>query len=624
MSESPAPDPSKVAIAIALAVMGAQILAVLQPHAIPFDQEELYNAAHARLVQLGHIDYLLDLQYRGHCGGCTQHALLGACLFTLMGHSLFVWKLIPVLWMGLFAYAGVRFLSTHCGQVASAVFGALLLFPPPAFLELSLTAWGNHFESGVAAIVVLWLIGRVIHRPTASRCLTLGLSMAWALWIGFSSAFIVLALPALLWRRLSRRSWASLVGGLSTVLGIWGLQHYHAMSSPFETIYYAGESIPSISRVPEKLWSLTAPRQLVALFGSEASVWTWAGGIWTGLATLTAGWNVRRTASGRLVLVLVGAFLTIYCTVRFTVWTPPAPEIAPPGSMRYAAPLYGLSFLLMAIGFETAWRHRSRWVAIGIVAPSLLLGVATRAQHLQSPFPDGSVFDMAAPDFEYARDQAAYTISKEDHAQFPDTDPHVTAFHAYALGWYQTRLAVDQDPNAPIKPPGIAHPAALEGLAAALLPEIDPNEDRGLQTLDIMASRLDEFSSDQQVTILTSTARRRPWLNRLPPAHDQARLRALSNQTKHKSAVIQRALSRALGHDWGGARTRWRDPRPLTLPTLEALDHPADFVYGVAHAIGERWGPGPWPIPQTATYYLNAWTDGIKVGSSKRWIIQTR
>ena len=34
--------------------MAVMVVSIFQPNAIPFDQEELYNAAHARLLQLGH------------------------------------------------------------------------------------------------------------------------------------------------------------------------------------------------------------------------------------------------------------------------------------------------------------------------------------------------------------------------------------------------------------------------------------------------------------------------------------------------------------------------------------------------------------------------------------------
>ena len=135
--------------------MGLQFLAVLHPDAIPFDAEELYNAVHARLIQLEHADRWLDLQYRGYCGGCSINAGVGAMLFTLLGPSLAVWKLVPILFNGLLAYAGARVLRADVGLGAALAWGALLCFAPPTFLELSMTAWGNHFESGVAAIVVL-------------------------------------------------------------------------------------------------------------------------------------------------------------------------------------------------------------------------------------------------------------------------------------------------------------------------------------------------------------------------------------------------------------------------------------------------------------------------------------
>jgi len=623
VSESPAPDRTNHSVFIALTVMSAQALSVFHPEAIPYDHEELYNAVHAQLIGLEHMDYLFDLQYRGHCGGCTQHALLGAGLFAILGPSLFAWKLIPILWIGVMAYAGSRFLRKQVGLMAALVFGTLLVLPPPTFLELSLTAWGNHFESGVASVVVLWATSHLIDKPSLLRAGTLGLLLSWALWVGFSSAFLLLALPFLVWNHLRVRHWIAIGMGLSAVVTLWISQHLSSLSSPFETIYYAGESVPSLFRIPTKLWSLIGPRQLVALFGSPDSKWEWAAGVLAGGSFLIAGWQARKVRAAPLVFKALAGFLLVYCTVRFTVWTPPAPEIAPPGSMRYAAPLFGLVFLILSMGFQTLWNQNKRVFAIALVAPLFAVGFQARSHHFDPPFPDKSVFNMLATDFQYSRDQAAYTIALDDHKGCQSVDPQAKAFHSYAIGWHETRQALDRQPNGELPFPSVSNTAAWEGLAAALLSEIDPHEKAGVHTLKLMEQRTEHFDEDARLQILVSAAHRRHWFNGLPPNHDSTRIAAFGVMVEPHPKIIQRALTRELGFRWAKSIARWRSPTRLSTPSVESLQHPEEFVQGYGEAIGERWGPGEWSAPPALSIHRATWENALGRGVTRRWISTT-
>ena len=604
--------------------MGIQSLSILQPNAIPFDQEELYNAAHARLIQLNHFGAILDLQYRGHCGGCTQHAILGAGLFGVLGHSLFVWKLIPVIWLGLLAYAGAQLLHHRVGRTAACTLGALLALPPPTFLELSLTAWGNHFESGVATIMVLWVAHNAEQKPSPARMVLLGLATAWALWIGFSSVFILPALLLLFWRTVSLRlaGWFGL--GIATVGLVWFAQHTAAMSSPFETIYYTGESVPSLKRIPTKLWSLIAPRQLVALFGSSASSWTWMGGLFTGLSCFTALIYTRNWSATRPFRVALGTFLLVYCTVRFTVWTPPSPDVAPPGSMRYAAPIYGLVFCLLAAAFAKAWSHHRPLLALALIGPPLAVGINARWAHYDEPFPDWTVFDLAAPDFIYARDQATYSLPLPDHQACTATDPQVVDFHFYAQAWHQTRSILDQEPDASIPALAAYKPAHLEGIAAALLPEIDETDSLKPRVTQAIEDRIASFPLASQTIILAEAAKRRDWFSTLPQTLSQPRIAAFMDLSLAHSEQSQKALTRALGYQWASAVIRWRDPKPVDLPTIDDLAHPSEFVYGFGLMVGERWGPSEHPAPPPFDHHRDIWSQAIRQGAKTRWISPTR
>ena len=600
--------------------MAVMVVSIFQPNAIPFDQEELYNAAHARLLQLGHWQDWLDLQYRGHCGGCTQHALLGSALFAILGHSLFTWKLIPVLYIGLMAYAGARVLDRHFGGAATVIWGAILCLPAPTFLELSMTAWGNHVEAGVSAVVFIHAALRVREDPSIRNAGALGLILAWGLWIGFSAAFLILAALPILWRRVQPRAILAFIAGLSPVFALWAYQTSFAISGPFETIYYAGESTPRLGRIPQKVWSLIAPRQLVALF-SDA---TMPGIGWAAaLSIAVAAWTTRRHPVARVFFWAIGAFLAVYGTVRFTVWTPPAPEIAPPGSMRYAAPLYGLLWLVLAGAAGAAWQQRQRWLSCALILPSLVAGLSARADHLRAPFPDLSVLRMAAPDFLYARDQAAYSIRLVDHQSHRMEAQDGRDFQSFSTSWYAARSVLDHDPDAAMSLPAERTRAGLEGVGAALLPEVDGRGSGGLEALTLMDERLVDWPQNDRVRVLAEAARRRDWTEAYRSGHSQGGIHRFIQATSDLSAAVQRALTEDLGRRWASDLIRWRTQTPLAAPAVDGLAYPADFVRGYAEVTGRRLGRLDIAAPETLRLHAGAWESGLMYGVRVQWINQS-
>ena len=600
--------------------MAAMVVSIFQPSAIPFDQEELYNAAHARLLQLGHWQDWLDLQYRGHCGGCTQHALLGSALFSVLGHSLFIWKLIPVFYIGLMAYAGARILDRYYGRAAAVIWGGLLCLPSPTFLELSMTAWGNHVEAGVSAVVFIYAALRTRDAPSIRNAGALGLILAWALWIGFSAAFLLLATIPILWRKVQPPAVIAFIAGLCPVFMLWAYQTSFAISGPFETIYYAGESTPRLSRIPQKIWSLIAPRQLVALF-SDANMRGigWA----AALSIVSAVWTTRRHPVARVLFWTIGAFLAVYGTVRFTVWTPPAPEIAPPGSMRYAAPLYGLIWLVLAGAAGSAWQQRKRWLCGALILPSMVAGLTARTAHLQAPFPDISVLRMAAPDLLYARDQAAYSIRLADHRSIQMETHDGRDFQAFSTAWYETRSILDQDAGAELSPPQDRTRASLEGIGAALLPEVDSHASGGLDTLTRMNARLVDWPQNDRVRVLVEAARRRNWTEPYRAGHGQDGIHRFTQATTDLPTAVQRALTEDLGRRWATDLVRWRTPQPLTAPSVDVLTHPADFVRGYAEATGRRLGSLDTSAPETFQLHASAWESGLTYGVRLQWLTQS-
>lgn len=623
MSEFRVPKVFSLPALLSWVAMAAAMLSLMQPDAIPHDVEELYNAAHARLIQLGHIDKWQALQYRGHCGGCTHNALIGSALFSLFGHSLAAWKGVPVLFNGLLVYAGSSVANRASGRIAAIAFAALVILSPPTFWELSLTAWGNHFESGVAATVVLLFLLRFTDAPSTARAAGLGLSIAWALWLGFSSLFIALGVGVALWRRTDRTSAVAIALGASTVGIAWGLQSATTLSSPFETIYQAGESIPSLTRIPSKLWSLFAPRQVVALFGVGNITGGWVAGWAVLLCGLFAGWKTRRNPSMRPAFAMLACFLAVYSVVRFTVWAPPAPSIPPPGSMRYAAPLYGLFFLVLSTGFGNLWKQGNRALAVGILAPSMAVGFAARTHLVEEPFPDAAIFHMAAPDFEYARDQMAYLFTFEEHQQSQQTESDAIALHDFGMGWSWARQILDEDPDAELPEPPFHGVPALEGIAAALIAQVDGSEAVGIRATHALLNRVDGFSADEQRTMVAAAAWKRPWFDSLPE-HGPARLREWASRIAEMRPTAKEGLTQAFGRRWAHDRIKWREPRTVELPDLSGFEPvlTAAFWDGFAEGMGERLGPmaeSTPPPPNSPT-----WTASLNRGQDRRWINRSR
>ena len=615
-------DWTATTIAIIVAAIG--VGSIFQPAAIPHDVEELYNAAHARLIQLEHADKWLTLQYRSHCGGCTHNALIGSVLFAAFGPSLFVWKLVPVMFLGLLAYAGSSLLRRHNGPPAAWAFGILLVFVPPTFLELSMTSWGNHFESGVAAVVCLAATLAFQAQPSGRRAMALGLILAWALWIGFSSVFVVGGIAWILRKHLWTRRGAVAALALSSVGLIWMVQAIQTPSSVFDTIYQPGEALPKLTRVPLKIWSLVAPRQLVALFGWKSAPWGWLAGWLVVASGICAAWINRNSRAQRATGALLIAYLAIYSVVRFTVWAPPAPEIAPPGSMRYAAPVYGLWFLLLAGGIGHAWRHRRRALAIALLLPSVTVGLAARAAVMaEQPDSASSVFSMAAADFEYARDQLAYLFSLEEHAECDTPALDARDFHSFGSGWAQTKRLLDANPGALIATPTPNNRAAMEGVGSALLSHLDGSESATLALTHDLLARSAQLDVNAQRILIAASGFRRAWTESRT-GHGAAAIADWALRIEALHPTVQEGLTVAFGRKWAHATTRWRSRESVVLPDPAALALPLQsfFWEGYAEGLGERIGPEARSL--SAPVDPETWSRGVEFGLRRRWLSRSR
>ena len=594
-STPPAERRRRAAVAAAVALYVAlQALAVLNPSVAELDPEEMYNAGHAWALADGHWRALWRLQYREFCGGCTGSALLGAPLFAILPPSWMVWKLVPIGLGALLTAVGTATLWRRGGSAAGLTFAGLMLLSPRAWLQLSLIAWGNHVEVGIFGVVALALLA-------SRRALWAGVVTGIALWWSFSAAYLVLGLPLVL--ALSRRpgDLARFLAGLPLGLLPWLLRWLDTGLHPFVTIYEPGEATPRLARVPQKLWSLLAPRQLVALFGLPQTVfgiglgwgvgWAFAAGV------ALAGGAVARWGGwfSRAALALVGVWVGIYLLVRFSLWEAPAPLISGPGGIRYAAPLYPLLFVLVAAAVGSAWTAR-RGLAWAILALTVPAGVAARAEALASPFPRVALLQRVPVAWFQFSPQFSYTLTPEEHADCGRAGPVLRRVHHEALGWHAAKPLLQSGASLrelPL-PPDVEPDAFAVGVAEAVFSEVGPGDPprldalaRGAALLGALPVGTAAYDAGLQHLAWLFVQEERAWLPSDVPL-DGAALDAMSTAVAAAPTPVRAAAFHAAGRAWGQAVTGDAVPTAIFVPDQPL---PGAFWEGLGRAAGEAWGP---------------------------------
>ena len=597
---TPSPPPARAArvedLAWVLATVLVQASLLWAPGFLERDPEELFSAGQAWLALHGDLPWLLHMQYRPFCGGCTVHAATAMALFTALPATWLTWKIIPLLWGACGMGIGRAITRREGGVAASRIFGLLWLFPPLAFAHLSLVAWGNHFEAGVLALVAA---GLALRARGGWGHLALGVVLGFSVYVSFSAGFAVLACLGFVAAGGRPRGVVAVLLGLPLGLAGWAVQWGVAGQHPFQTIYEAGESIPDPLRLPAELWTLLAPRQLASLFGVPAVglgvVTGLAAAAAIGAAVALAAWRGDRLA--RLAAAMLGCFLGVYGLTGFSVKVAES-GLMYPGGLRYAAPLYPVVFLLLAAVAGRLWSRGRRLPAALLVAPLLVAGAAGRAQVLPGVSPSAGRLGRDAVAWDHLRERLSWMVPVEGHrAGVRSTDPHTRELHAYGLAREATTAALRGASVVPL-PPGCAaglgagDALALEGggrpmaerlAAAARHPLGDADRECALERVVVDAIARGEAEA---------------WVaGRLP-------------------ATAGIGAGRAAGEAWA-LRSAGPVPRALVLPD----GAPPAFAAGVGLGLGRAWGPaavGALPdglSPEAA----DAFGEGVRRGLARDW-----
>ncbi|MFM2246440.1 MAG: hypothetical protein RL071_2514, partial [Pseudomonadota bacterium] len=495
-------------LGLVLLLVALRLVALRDAGLFERDAEEGFNAAQAWMMRQGHVRDTFFIQYRPYCGGCTAQAGLAALLSTALPLSWLHMKLLPVGAWALALAAGQRWLHRASSPGAGLAFGLLMALPPRTPLVLSATGWANHMEAGCLAVALLAALGPAL-RPGPGRALLAGLIGGLALFTSFSGAFVAAGAALAVLDAAARGQPGALVGlgGLLVAPAGWLLQRSSSGQQPFHTIYAEDEWAPRLARIPDQLGTLLNPHQLAALAGHPEAPGGHALGVVVGISVLGGALALLWRGPPRLrgPVALAALWLAAYCLSGFSVRAPAPPELAYPGSLRYAAAVMPLCALILV---AAARGGAGRLLAL----PALLSGAAALAPAAEIVADDvhevisGQARPRSRPpvrwgaahaaDWAYVQAQLSYALPLAHHRACGVDDRWCRQVHAYAEGREAATAALRADPggrcgvalDASALP---AHPAAAWGAGEAVAQQLAARLDSGDLAPDDVLDALD-------------------------------------------------------------------------------------------------------------------------------------
>jgi hypothetical protein len=605
------------AIAAAV-VLTLSLFAARNPAIVEFDPEESVNAGQALVALSGHS--LLDffrLQYASICGGCSVDAALGIIAFSILPPTWMAWKMVAVFTCTAFTYFSVRSLHSGRGAATAAAMALLLIAPPWKSMVLSLTALGNHQEVGM-----LVTVGFILLAYTRKRFTTLssGVILGFAMFVGWTAVPFVAAAAAVHGLRRGLRSTFLLAAGIALGLGP-GLSArlYVESTYPIRKVYGLGMFMPDISRIVEKLDSLFRPALAPAMFE-----WNPAIGRWVGLACVasliwsTIGILRRRCALGLMCVLSALLWACAYLVVDFSIETILWGESGTAYGLRYMAPLFPLSALIVASEVGHLWTKGAVRAVVLLMLPWLITGWVSRVTSLNIVPPATTHDGFLAVDPEYIQEIFAERFSIAELERCDSTDPKHRELHAWGLAWRQTKQTIDVEPDL------FNRPANME-------PHPDFPESPWWEAIGVTLARYAGPGPDHPTW---HAERMESWLKDAEPHHQERARRAfwwiwVASQSAIPETEIPtaslNAYGFALGRRNGSGTSRFRpvnEVLPELLRSRMDLSVPIHNGWreGLGHALGENWGPAC--IIHTRDQGDPVLLKGCKAGIELRWLRQ--
>ncbi|RME28988.1 MAG: hypothetical protein D6798_01135 [Deltaproteobacteria bacterium] len=593
----------------------AQLVAVQSTAMVEVDPEESVNAGQALALLAGHVIDLPRLQYVDFCGGCTVDAVIGAAVFSMLPPSWLAWKLVPLAWLLLFAAVACGRLLRLVGPPAAVAAGVLLLLPLETWLKLSLIGLGNHYECAVIVGVALLLLG---PDPGVRRAGAIGLLLGLAVWVGYSAAF---GLPAA-WVFLAwRRRWnAALALGAGAGVGLTSLlwRAWYTRRYPIRTLYPPSWFRPDPGRVFDKLADLARPTELAGAFGASLDP---TGLLWVAVVASIGGAVVlalrRRHPFALLLLLALASWLVAYSVVGFRLDELSPSDMVTALGLRYLAPVFATSLLLLATVAGLLWSDGRRASAVVLLAPAVVAGFLARCASLEDRVPLATLARLYPVDGPLWNDVFSERFTEQELARCRATEPRHVALRAWARG----RLSASTG-----TPPGDDEDlVAWAGGLGMGVQRRQPPHDRATVPEDPAA----EFAGPEAGLVARMDALG------LPPAARQAGMRSFWSTQIRDHPPPPRAPgnpeSRA-GLRWAEGReaglwVAWFQPRPEALEVaIEARRETGEldraWLQGLGYSAGERWGPmDPPPVPAglSGSELMSLW-EGYAEGVAARWL----
>jgi len=165
-----------------------------------YDFEELYRGAIAKDILEGLSLPFFDYLYTDYEGGSIIEGLLASPFFSLIGQTYFSLKLVTFLISILIFSFWYYFLNKFFGKLEAAVASLLIILSPPTYTKISLTSWGNHFESNLFTITLIYLFYKVFSQDKFSKSVYFFMGVVSGLGTFFTYTFLIsFAIVLFLW-----------------------------------------------------------------------------------------------------------------------------------------------------------------------------------------------------------------------------------------------------------------------------------------------------------------------------------------------------------------------------------------------------------------------------------------
>ena len=165
-----------------------------------YDFEELYRGAIAKDIIEGLSLPFFDYLYTDYEGGSIIVGLLASPFFFLIGQTYFSLKLVTFLISILIFTLWYYFLNKFFGKLEAGLASLLIILSPPTYTKISLTSWGNHFESNLFTITLIYLFYKVFSQDKFSKSMYFFMGVVTGLGSFFTYTFLIsFAIVLFLW-----------------------------------------------------------------------------------------------------------------------------------------------------------------------------------------------------------------------------------------------------------------------------------------------------------------------------------------------------------------------------------------------------------------------------------------